>query len=67
MLAFARVHVTEFFGNPNGSKTVLSGMLLGVLVSTSSVGAGAIGVTFLFLLYPRIPLARIVGSDIAMS
>jgi uncharacterized membrane protein YfcA len=36
-----------------------------VLVSISSVGAGALGVTALILLYPRLPTARIVGSDIA--
>jgi hypothetical protein len=36
-----------------------------VLVSISSVGAGAIGVTALILLYPQLPTARIVGSDIA--
>jgi hypothetical protein len=36
-----------------------------VLVSISSVGAGAIGVVALVLLYPRLPMARIVGSDIA--
>jgi hypothetical protein len=34
-------------------------------VTLSSVGAGAIGVTALLLLYPRLPMARIVGSDIA--
>ena len=45
--------------------TVLVGTLLGVLVTISSVGAGAIGVTALVLLYPRTPMARIVGSDIA--
>ena len=45
--------------------TVLVGALLGVLVSISSVGAGAVGVTALLLLYPQLPMARIVGSDIA--
>ena len=45
--------------------TVLVGIALGVLVSISSVGAGAVGVTALLLLYPRLPMARIVGSDIA--
>ena len=34
-------------------------------MSISSVGAGAIGVTCLILLYPKLPTARIVGSDIA--
>ena len=45
--------------------TVGVGAVLGVLVSISSVGAGAIGVTVLILLYPKLPTARIVGSDIA--
>jgi uncharacterized membrane protein YfcA len=45
--------------------TIAVGVALGVLVSISSVGAGAVGVTALLLLYPRLPMARIVGSDIA--
>ncbi len=45
--------------------TVLTGFVLGVLVSISSVGAGALGVTALVLLYPKLPTARIVGSDLA--
>ena len=45
--------------------TIGMGAILGVLVSISSVGAGAIGVTALILLYPKFPMARIVGSDIA--
>jgi uncharacterized membrane protein YfcA len=45
--------------------TMLAGAALGVLVSISSVGAGAIGVVALVLLYPQLPMAKIVGSDIA--
>jgi len=45
--------------------TIVVGAALGVLVSISSVGAGAVGVTALLLLYPRLPIARLVGSDIA--
>ena len=45
--------------------TVLTGVGLGVAVTLSSVGAGALGVTALLLLYPRTPMAVIVGSDIA--
>jgi uncharacterized membrane protein YfcA len=45
--------------------TILTGVVLGVLVSLSSVGAGAIGVTALVLLYPKMESRRIVGSDIA--
>jgi uncharacterized membrane protein YfcA len=45
--------------------TVLTGLLLGVLVTISSVGAGALGVTALILLYPELPIVKIAGSDIA--
>ena len=45
--------------------TVLCGLLLGVLVSLSSIGAGAIGATLIMLLYPRLEARRIVGTDIA--
>ncbi len=45
--------------------TVITGFTLGALVTMSSVGAGALGVTALLLLYPRAPMAVIVGTDIA--
>ncbi|MDE1915828.1 MAG: sulfite exporter TauE/SafE family protein [Sphingomonadales bacterium] len=45
--------------------TVLLGMVLGSAVTFSSVGAGAIGVTILILLYPGQPVAKVVGTDIA--
>ena len=51
--------------NQIGVLTTLLGAVLGVLVSISSVGAGAIGVTALLMLYPKLPTVRIVGSDIA--
>ena len=47
------------------SLTIATGALLGLFVTVSSVGAGALGVTALLLLYPRLPTATIVGSDIA--
>ena len=47
------------------SLTILTGAVLGVLVSLSSVGAGAIGVMALVMLYPKMDARRIVGSDIA--
>lgn len=43
----------------------LLGAFLGIFVSISSVGASAIGVTVLLMLYPRLPLVRVVGADIA--
>ena len=45
--------------------TVACGVLLGVLVSLSSIGAGAIGATLILLLSPRLEARYIVGSDIA--
>jgi uncharacterized protein len=61
---FAR-RVGEFEPGQTRALTIVLGAVLGVLVSLSSVGAGAIGVTVLLILYPRLPVARIVGSDIA--
>ncbi len=45
----------------------LFGALIGALVTLTSVGAGAIGVTVLMILYPKLPLSRIVGADIAYA
>jgi len=62
-------YLARFTGNLSDRQTLGItaglGVFLGVLVSISSVGAGAIGVTVLVLLYPQLPAARIVGSDIA--
>jgi uncharacterized membrane protein YfcA len=49
------------------SHPVLFGAVIGTLVSLTSVGAGAIGVTALMLLYPALPLPRIVAADIAYA
>jgi uncharacterized membrane protein YfcA len=46
---------------------LLLGALIGVMVTLTSVGAGAIGVTALMLLYPLLPLPRIVAADIAYA
>ncbi|HVY51364.1 MAG TPA: sulfite exporter TauE/SafE family protein [Devosia sp.] len=61
---FAGSH-RELADRPRAILTVITGAALGILVSISSVGAGAIGVTVLMLLYPRLTVHRIVGSDIA--
>ena len=47
--------------------TIITGVVLGVLVTVSSVGAGALGVTALLLLYPELPVVKIAGSDFAHS
>jgi hypothetical protein len=46
---------------------ILFGAVIGTLVSLTSVGAGAIGVTVLMLLYPALPLPRIVAADLAYA
>jgi uncharacterized membrane protein YfcA len=65
LVRFYRARVPETETERIAICTVLVGALLGLLVSVSSVGAGAIGVVALVVLYPRLPIARIVGSDIA--
>lgn len=45
--------------------TISMGVLLGVIVTLSSVGAGVIGAAFLFFLYPRYKSIKIVATDIA--
>jgi uncharacterized protein len=65
IVAFYAARVGELSARRTATLTVILGACLGVLVSLSSVGAGALGVTALILLYPRLPTARIVGSDIA--
>jgi hypothetical protein len=45
--------------------TILLGAILGVLVALTSVGAGALGMTVLLILYPKMDVAKLVGSDIA--
>jgi uncharacterized membrane protein YfcA len=49
------------------SLPILFGAVIGTLVTLTSVGAGAIGVTALMLLYPLLPLPRIVAADIAYA
>jgi len=49
------------------SLPVLFGALIGSLVTLTSVGAGAIGVTVLLVLFPLLPLPRIIAADIAYA
>lgn len=61
---FAKTHVTSLNKHPE-KYTILVGIILGILVTISSVGAGALGVVALFFLYPKLPAVKIVGTDIA--
>jgi hypothetical protein len=45
--------------------TIVTGLILGVLVTLSSVGAGALGTVALLFLYPRLPMLKVVGTDLA--
>jgi len=58
---FKRIDATD----PNPAIIIALGVILGVLVTLSSVGAGAIGSAILFLLYPSLKTRTIIGTDIA--
>lgn len=55
----------ERFGRLQPYLTVFTGVILGVLVTLSSVGAGALGTIALLFLYPRLATVRVVGTDLA--
>jgi uncharacterized membrane protein YfcA len=65
IVAIYRARVAELDPHKTAVSTIVVGAVLGCLVSISSVGAGAMGVIALILLYPHMPMARVVGSDIA--
>ena len=54
-------------GTPLVAATIAAGVLLGTLVTVSSIGAGAVGATLLVLLYPKLSPAEIAGTDIAYA
>jgi uncharacterized membrane protein YfcA len=58
----------EFDGqSPRPVPTLILGAVIGCMVTLTSVGAGAIGTTALFFLYPLLPASRIVGTDVAYA
>lgn len=44
---------------------VVTGVVLGIMVTITSIGAGALGTVALFLIYPILPVSRLVGTEIA--
>ena len=62
---WAKPRMREAGGRTISALTILLGLILGILVSITSVGAGALGITALLILYPKFRVARIAGSDIA--
>ena len=61
-----RATAPQRFKAAQPSLTVAAGALLGMLVTLTSVGAGALGVVMLVYLYPfRLTPPKLVGTDIA--
>lgn len=44
--------------------TIVTGVVVGVLVTISSIGAGVLGTVALLFLYPRMTPVKVVGTDI---
>ena len=58
----AAEHLSQATTARHWALPVLFGAIIGTLVTITSVGAGAIGVIVLMLLYPALPLPRIVAG-----
>ncbi len=68
MIAWINAHPErQLQGRALAVATVIAGAVLGVLVTVSSIGAGAIGATLLVFLYPRLSPAEVAGTDIAYA
>jgi uncharacterized membrane protein YfcA len=57
----------RYIGEHRRAATIIVGVFLGVLVTLSSVGAGALGTVSLLLLYPTLTAVRVVGTDLAYA
>jgi len=65
--AFANRHAGDHYSLSDrtlNTLTVLTGVVLGVMVTLTSIGAGALGTVALFLLYPFLVTRRLVGTEI---
>ncbi len=68
MLAWLNRHPEkQLQGGVLAAATIFSGVVLGTLVTVSSIGAGAIGATVIVMLYPKLSPAEIAGTDIAYA
>lgn len=56
---------TRMNGKQQDIATIIIGLTLGIIVTLTSIGAGALGTVVLFLLYPLLPTVRLVGTEIA--
>ncbi len=64
-----RMRNADLSAVPNAKReavlTIVTGVVIGALVALSSIGAGAVGMVALTMLYPRMAPVRLVGTDIA--
>lgn len=68
MLGWINAHPErQLKGKSLAVATIAAGGVLGMLVTVSSIGAGAIGATLLVMLYPRLSSAEVAGTDIAYA
>lgn len=68
LLVFSQKHSGDKFHSESKTQnflTVAIGVLLGVTVTLTSIGAGALGTVTLFFLYPLLPTPKLVGTEIA--
>lgn len=68
ILAFSQKHAGDTFHKESKTQnalTILIGVMLGSIVTLTSIGAGALGTVTLFFLYPLLPTQKLVGTEIA--
>jgi uncharacterized protein len=68
LLVFSQKHAGDKFHSESKTQNLLTvaiGMMLGTMVTLTSIGAGALGTVTLFFLYPLLPTPRLVGTEIA--
>ena len=58
-------HKLPAFTKRQGQALISTGAILGVLVTLSSVGAGALGTIAILFLYPKMRTLKVVGTDLA--
>ncbi|MGQ3887927.1 sulfite exporter TauE/SafE family protein [Legionella sp. CNM-1927-20] len=64
-LAYRQTFLIHFLSQKQQYLTIISGITLGILVSLTSIGAGALGSVMLLFLYPKMTPNLLVGTDIA--
>ena len=68
LLLVSQKHAGDKFhsdSNTRNTLTVIIGLVLGAVVTLTSIGAGALGTVTLFFLYPLLATPRLVGTEIA--